>query len=213
MKINGVLISEGNRKLGSIPSVSLHPKLSCGKGCTSPLLCMKDCYAMKMLGYTSVAPSWTENYRIWEQYPTSFYENICAYLHKRQPERFRWHVGGDFPSADYAEWVIYIAARFPKTKFRAFTKADKFLPDAHPKLKNLKIGISRWPGMFIRPGLTGYTYSWIIPNAESKAVREGRLTDEDYKIPKSARDCPGNCENCALCWSMRAGSHVKFEQH
>jgi hypothetical protein len=213
MKINGVLISEGNRKLGAIPSVSLHPKLSCGKGCTSPLLCMKDCYAMKMLGYTSVAPGWTQNYHLWQENPSAYFAAIRDFLYAKQPKRFRWHVGGDIPDASYLNHVVYLAKIFPHIAFRAFTKADKFLPDEHPKVKNLKIGISRWPGMSIRPGLTGYTYSWIIPNTASKACREGRLTDAAYKIPKSALNCPGNCESCAACWTMRAGSHVKFEQH
>jgi hypothetical protein len=213
MKIDGVLISDGNRKLGGIPSVSLHPRLSCGKGCTSPLLCMKDCYAMRMLDYTSVAPSWTENYRIWQADWDLYRGSIETFLTKRAPERFRWHVGGDIPSTDYLDMIITIAEEFPKTRFRAFTKADKFLPDQHPKLPNLKIGISHWPGMTVRPGLTGYTHSWIVPNAASKAVKEGRLADADYKIPKSAHPCPGNCETCDSCWALRAGSHTKFEQH
>lgn len=202
MRINGVLISEGNRKLGAIPSVSLLPALSCGKGC-GKLLCMKDCYAMRMLGYTSVEPSWTENFYIWDRDPELYMEAIHRFLLALRPDRFRWHVGGDIPDADYLERMIELAVAFPETRFRAFTKAYNFLPPVHPKVPNLKIGISHWPNMNVGRELKGYTHSWLVPKQKV----------EHYSIPRSAHPCPGNCESCDMCWSMRAGTHVKFEQH
>lgn len=213
MKINGVLISEGNRKLGAIPSVSLHPELSCGKGCSSPLLCMRDCYAMKMTQYTSVAPGWRDNCAIWASDWRVYWNAVRQFLAKRKPERFRWHVGGDIPEPIYLDMVLDVAKEFRTTRFRIFTKADKFLPDQHPRIRNLKIGISHWPGMIVRKGLTGYTHSWIVPHLGSKAVREGRLQDPAYRVPVSARRCPGSCEKCDCCWAMRANQHVQFEQH
>lgn len=214
MKINGVLISEGNRKLGAIPSVSFLPQMTCGHHSGVPLLCMADCYAMKMQGYTSVAPSWKQNTEIWKDDPGMFYQAIARYLAKREPERFRWTVGGDIPDAHFMCKVIQLADEFPKTRFRLFTKAYELLPTEHPKLKNLRIGISHWPGMEnprIKE-LKGYTHSWLVPNSKSRAVMAGRLADKDYKIPKAAKNCPGSCESCSLCWSMKDGS-VKFEQH
>ena len=215
IKIENVTFSMGNRKLGGIPSVSLLPQLSCGKHCGCALLCMRDCYAMKMQGYTSVAPSWKQNTEVCAERPRGFGSAVLRFLEKANPDRFRWHVGGDIPDADYLELILWTAKRFPNTRFRLFTKAYNLLPIEHPRLKNLRIGISRWPGMG-NPrlaSLRGYSHSWLIPNPKSMAVLQGRLVDPGYKIPKSARSCPGNCESCDLCWSIKANQHVKFEQH
>lgn len=215
VKINGVTISEGNRKLGDIPSVSFLPQMTCGRHCGVPLLCMADCYAMKMQGYTSVAPSWKQNFEVYSGAPACYWDAIETYLERRNPARFRWHVGGDIPDETHLRGVLRIADRHPRTRFRLFTKAYNLLPPRHPSLKNLRIGISHWPGME-NPRiqeLEGYTHSWLVPNPKSRAVMAGRLADAKYKIPKRASACPGSCESCTKCWTMRAGSHVKFEQH
>jgi hypothetical protein len=167
-----------------------------------------------MQDYTSVAPSWKRNTEIWFENPGTFKWALSTYLATRQPERFRWQVGGDIPDAHFLNAVIVLAESFPKTRFRLFTKAYELLPTEHPKLKNLRIGVSHWPGMEnprIKE-LKGYTHSWLVPNPKSKAVMAGRLADKGYKIPKAAQACPGNCESCTKCWTMKGGG-VKFEQH
>lgn len=203
MRINGVLFSEGNRKLGGIPSVSFEPTMSCGRGLKGPLLCLKDCYAMKMKQYTSVEPGWKENFRIWEREPARFWDAVCKFLSKKEPQRFRWFVGGDIPSRDFTESMITAAQCYPNTLFRVFTKAQAFLPLTHPPVRNLCIGISRWPGMPLERRFTGYSFSWLRPKQGCPG----------YQIPKDARKCPGNCESCSLCWNMKAGESVVFDQH
>lgn len=214
IKINGVTISEGNRKLGAIPSVSFLPQMTCGRHSGVPLLCIADCYAMKMQGYTSVAPSWKQNTEIWSDYPEDLINGVSEYLSKRSPARFRWTVGGDIPDAGFLDCVIYLARLHPGTRFRIFTKAYNLLPIRHPSLKNLRIGVSHWPGMEnprIKE-LEGYAHSWLVPNPKSRAVMVGRLSDSGYKIPRASRQCPGSCASCDMCWTRR-WKHVKFNQH
>lgn len=204
MTINDVLISDGNRKLGGIPSVSFEPTLSCGRGLRGPLLCMKDCYAMKMKQYTSVEPGWRENYRIWTATPRFFWDAVCKFLDKREPLRFRWFVGGDIPDRKFFDGMLAVARCYPNTKFRAFTKAQWCIPLAHPDTPNFNVGISRWPDMPLERAFKRYSYSWMRPR---KGCPSG------YRIPENARECPGNCESCSLCWDMKAGEHVVFDQH
>lgn len=211
--IDGVTISLGNRKLGSIPSVSLLPELTCGWFCGGPLLCRRDCYAVRMQQYTGVEPSWRRNAEIARRNPAGIMCAVIDFVDRRKPEYFRWHVGGDIPSAEYFNGMCAVAKHRPMTNFRCFTKAYELLPKAHPRIPNLSVGISHWPGMKVPKGLRGYTHSWIVPSSTSTAVHEGRLTAKDYLVPRKALSCPGNCESCHLCWTSPAGTHVKFEQH
>ena len=213
VKIEGVTISQGNRKLGGIPSVSLLPDLTCGKFCGGPLLCKRDCYAKRMEQYTSVEPSWRKNAVVALKDSNLVMYAVSLFLTKHKSPFFRWHVGGDIPSKGYLLGMIRLAMAFPMTQFRCFTKAYELLPKVHPKIPNLSIGISHWPGMPVPKGLRGYTHSWVAPNPGSSACRAGRLQALDYHIPPRALSCPGNCETCHICWTSPAGTHVKFDQH
>lgn len=211
--IDGITFSLGNRKLGGIPSVSLLPKLTCGKFCGGPLLCRRDCYAERMQQYTRVEPSWRRNAMNALKDSNLVMHAVSLFLAKRKPPFFRWHVGGDIPSEGYLLGMLRLAKAFPMTKFRCFTKAYELLPKTHPRIPNLSIGISRWPGMPVPKGLRGYTYSWVVPNPKSSACLAGRLSDRDYRVPRNALNCPGSCENCRICWTAPAGTHMKFKQH
>ncbi len=217
VRVGGVAFSLGNRKLGYQPSVSLLPRLSCGKHCGTKLLCRRDCYAVKMQNYTYVEPSWTENYRIWKQNPSAYFSRIIDFLGnpKRKVGRFRWHVGGDIPDAEYLAEIVRMARRFPSVQFWTFTKAYELLPVRHPEEPNLRILVSHWPGMetpTVRR-LVGYAHAWVVPNPASQAVKAGRLAHPDYKIPDDAQECPGNCATCELCCNIMAEESVKFDQH
>lgn len=87
-----VKISEGNNKLGAIPSVSLIPVMDCGN-CA---ICAKSCYDLRNdLIYKEVVKTRAINSAIYHEDPERYFKEIDDYLNYRYPRAFRFHIGGD----------------------------------------------------------------------------------------------------------------------
>jgi hypothetical protein len=125
-------------------------------------------------------------------------------IRSRQPDIFRWHVGGDIPDADYFQLMVNIARLIPETKFLAFTKqykiVNKYLDHAKKLPDNLTIVFS----------------SWLLLEMKNRHNLPVAWLDDghDKRIPDDAIECAGNCETCGLCWNLPSiGKDVKFKKH
>lgn len=87
-----VKISDGNTKLGAIPSVSLIPVMDCGN-CS---ICSKSCYDLRNdMIYKEVIKTRAINSAIYHEDPERYFKEIDGYLDYRFPRAFRFHIGGD----------------------------------------------------------------------------------------------------------------------
>jgi len=139
-----ITISDGNRKVGSVPSIGLPPVITCNPKAK----CFKDCYVLKSYRiYPSVRQAYQKNLNTFNSNPDLYFESISEFIRIRKPTLFRFHVSGDIPNRRYLAGMIKLAVNNPDTKFLAFTKRYslnklfKNVPD------NLSIVISAWPGM------------------------------------------------------------------
>ena len=190
-------ISNGNSKLGAIPNISLIPGRDCGD-----VPCKRECYALKAWKqYRETRAAWTHNSKLAHGNPDRYFAQLSDYLTRKSPAWFRWHVAGDILDQSYLDSMKSIAMQFPGTRFLAFTKRQDLYYSDLPS--NLAIVFSMWPGW----GSEEKARSSGLPIAWMQDSTEGR-------VPANAIECPGSCENCAMCWNLkRIGRDVVFDKH
>lgn len=197
-------ISPGNIKTGRIPSVSLPHVVTCNRDapCTIPDASgRRPCYMDKLVKLRpNVRAAYARNLRIWNADGAEYFEQLYAYLRKHAPRFFRFHVCGDYPSQIYFNGTIDTARAFPAVRFLAFTKQFHMLPRAASVPRNYSIVASMWPHWNVsRP--TGYRCAWMTDGTETRQ-------------PSTAIECPGNCETCSMCWTLRTlRRDVIFRKH
>jgi hypothetical protein len=195
-----VKISDNNSKIGRMPNVSLTPISSCR--CNVP--CKKDCYALKAYRqYPPVRAAWDNNLEMAKTDLTGFFAGIDQHLaKKKKPAKyFRWHVSGDIISAEYFQGMVDLATKHPATRFLAFTKQYETVNNYTGSLPdNLTVIFSAWPGLnFDNPKCLPVAY-----------MQDGSET----RVPADALECPGNCEQCGMCWQLpQIGKDVVFHKH
>ena len=194
-------ISNGNSKMGQIPSVSLPPVITCRAGAP----CIKDCYACKMCRiYKNVKNSYTENYELYKSDPDEFFKQIDGAL--KMTRYFRFHVSGDFPSADYFSRAVDVVKNNPGTIALAFTKQFEIVNDyikAGGRIpENFKIIFSTWDG-------------WTPDNPYN--MPESAVIFKHTTVPDTWKICGGNCSECACrgvgCWELKTGETIAFYKH
>jgi len=198
-----VSISNGNSKMGSIPSVSLPSIVTC-RECA----CQKKCYAHKLERLRpSVLNAYQNNLRILREDPKTYWREIEAAI--MMSRFFRFHVSGDIPDEEYFKHMVEIAKRNEHCQILCFTKkyeivnrwlgqTNGYLPD------NLHIVFSGWVGLeMVNP--------FFLPEAHVR-YKDGTTTARD-----DAMECPGNCTDCAItdcgCWVLGLGEQVVFHEH
>ena len=189
------IISSGNAKLGKhFPNVSLPPI----KACHNCKECKTDCYALKSYRmYKTVKNAWENNYLVATQDREKYFTDIAAYVAKKQPRFFRWHVAGDILDQSYLDSMLAIAEANPAVKFLCFTKMYDL--DFSNIPENLSIIISAWPG---KP----FTNKFSLPVAFMQDGNEDRVKD--------ALECFGDCEHCGICFSLKTvQKNVVFYKH
>lgn len=194
-------ISAGNVKLGTIANISLTPGRTCSpEACKT---CLRDgCYAMKSYRmYKTVRAAWDANTDLALERLDVMESDLMEYFGCiTAPRFFRIHVGGDFVTREYAAMWARVAAANPHTNFLAFTKQwDMIRGVEFPE--NVSIVLSSWPGTEIPADLRAlYSVAW--------------LDDGNADVPADALECPGNCANCGVCWSLaKRKLDVKFRKH
>jgi hypothetical protein len=188
-------VSHGNSKIGNIPNISLPPGLSCPPG----VPCAKLCYARKSYPWPNVARAWDENWAEWKRDPIFYFEQLDAWIGKRKPKRFRFHVSGDIPHEAYFKSMESLALRNPTTLFMSYTKTT-FGPST---VSNFTLLRSTWPGWF-------YTDEKELPLAVF--VPKGLQHPWCDGDPQTMT-CPGSCRFCSACWTARPGDVILFHQH
>lgn len=175
-------ISNGNSKLGSIPSISLPPVKTCGD-----VLCAKDCYALNITKrFKHVKGQWEENLNYYKTFPTKFFGELFFWLVNNKPSHFRFHVGGDCPDKAYLEEVYCISRSLPHIKFMMFTKRYDWV-DPNKIPNNLAILLSIWPYMK-QPTNNDLANVWVRG---------------DLRVPEGAFVCKGVCTECFQCWNKK----------
>ena len=201
MKIS---ISNGNTKMGPIPSVSLPPVTCCKhwelcKNLKGKLIC----YALRMYKFRC-KDAWDRNKAILEADRDSYFLQVKAAASLNR--FFRWHVGGDIVDVDYLDRMVKIARDLKGTEFLAFTKnyedVNEYFTN-HRKPANLHL-------IFSLP----FTSAKIdnphnLPTAA--VIMKGQQPADDWKI------CGGNCAECACrgvgCWQLKKGETIAFNEH
>src|ERR1035441_5145710 len=195
-----VTISRGNRKLGAIMNVSTEPVRCCPKG----IPCAEGgCYALKSLRlYPKTRKAWAKNGRIAKTNPGTYFSQIASSIADRRPLLFRWHVAGDILNVDYLRQMCRIAAHHPRTQFLVFTKTFHIVnayENGATLPGNLVVIFSAWPGMRV-DNPHRHRIAWMQDGTE-------------YRAPEDAVECPGNCENCGICFRPKLRSDVVFHKH
>lgn len=201
MENKKISISNGNSKMGAIPSVSLPACVTCNP--SAP--CFKKCYAAKLERiYSSVKNAYARNLDILSADPVAYWQQVKAAAVVTR--FFRYHVSGDIPNAAYFAEMVKTAYEIPTTKFLAFTKqyqtVNDFINAGGVIPENLKIIFSSWG-------------AWKCENPHnlptSEVIFKGCEPSEDWKI------CGGNCTECACrgvgCWEVKNGETIAFYEH
>ena len=206
IKIHGVTLTTGNAKIGRVLNISLPPPRTCDTG--SP--CYRGgCYAMRhcYLPYKSVRAAWDGNWNSLRRSRDEYFAAVDAALAHSGILKFRWHVGGDIPDADYLRRMVVTAVMRPEVSFWCTTKrfeiAEAVRRERASLPGNLSLVLSMWPGLDLPKGtLKRWPVAWM---------RDSRVPDS--RIPNGAFKCPGRCDKCGHCWKMKAGDSVVFEKH
>lgn len=196
-----ISISKGNRKMGEIKSVSLPPIITCAENCT----CAKKCYAAKLCRiYKNVKESYNRNLEIFNNNPTSYWEQVNDSLCTSR--FFRFHVSGDIPTYEYFIKMVETVRNNHHCDVLVFTKrfgfVNKALDNGMEIPTNLHILFSEWEGMTMNN-------PYNLPVAH--VIFKGNNPEANWNI------CTGNCLECAKnkknCWTLKNGEHVAFHEH
>jgi len=198
-----VKFSDGNSKMGKIPSVSLPAKKTC-RECA----CWAKCYAAKLERLRpAVRNAYQNNLDVLLQDSESYWREVEAQI--MLSRFFRFHVSGDIPNMDYLTHMVEIAERNQHCQILCFTKkyelVNKYMEHGATLIRdNLHIVFSAWPGLeMINP--------YAFPEAHV-LFRDGTTTAREDATP-----CGGNCAECAVtdsgCWVLKRGEQVVFKEH
>lgn len=200
----GIVISEGNQKIGKTMNVSTMPIIACGN-CAQ---CSKYCYDIKAcLQYPGTLDARVRNTVLATYHPAEYFAQIRAKLARRKTNKyFRWHVAGDILNAAYFAEMVQIAKEFPEFTFWTYTKMYHLVNGyctenggRYAIPANLHIMFSEWRGM---PMVNPYNFP------------EFRVVFKDDEIKPIGFYCPGNCDICkASNRGCLAGETTYVDEH
>jgi hypothetical protein len=194
-------ISNGNRKMGAIPSVSLPPIVTCPAGCP----CSSKCYAAKMCRiYPTVKKAYQNNLDLLNSDWGEYWKQARAAV--KMARFFRFHVSGDIPNAAYFKELVITAKQCAGTEILVFTKqyeiVNNYISVFGALPNNLHLIFSEW-------GTMQPENPHNLPTAA--VIFKGTEPAHDWKI------CGGNCATCAAadvgCWELKQGETIAFYEH
>ena len=202
-KTNQISVSNGNIKMGRIPSISLPAIITCRKDCK----CREKCYAAKIERIRPlVKAAYLHNLKMLREQPEVFWRQAEAAI--MLSKYFRFHVSGDIPNKEYLEKMIEISARQPHCEILCFTKkfdiVNGFLSDGGVIPNNLHLIFSGWKDLSMEnPFNLPEAHVWY---------KDGTTTARP-----DAKMCGGNCTECAKtgvgCWVLKNGEQIMFKEH
>lgn len=198
-----IFVSDGNTKMGGVPSISLTPVTTC-HNCAE---CKKKCYARKLYGLRPILrKQYDANTETYMTNPVSYFEQIDKVM--KVTDKFRFHVAGDIIDMQYMDMMVQICRNNPKCQVICFTKAyeivNQYIKATCSLPKNLHMIFSVWDK-------TPYTNPYNLPTAHV-LYKNGFTT---AKNPTHL--CNGNCYKCFLnctgCIGLKNGESVVFKEH
>ena len=198
-----IFISDGNTKMGGVPSISLTPVVTC-HNCQE---CKKRCYARRLYGLRPILKTqYDANTFIYKNNPVDYFEQINKVM--SVTDKFRFHVAGDIIDTQYMDMMVQSCRRNPKCQVICFTKAyeivNSYIEETCDLPKNLHLIFSIWDN-------TSYTNPNNLPTAHV-LYKNGTTTAK-----KPTHLCDGNCckcfLNCTGCISLKKGESVVFKEH
>lgn len=198
-------ISDGNTKMGRVPSVSLLPFLTCTKEACQ--MCGPQCYTARMACRRNpILHAWAVNTVMAFHYPQEFWAQLNDAL--KGFRFFRFFVGGDIPTRGFYYRMIEAARNNPHCQMWFFTKkhhmvtdlADEEIIDSGTLPDNLTHIFSGWDG--VRP---------YNPHQFPETN-----TYEQEK-PLEWLSCGNDCFHCACyglgCTRAKSGEIIGFKKH
>lgn len=202
-KTNQISVSNGNIKMGKIPSISLPAIVTCRKDCK----CCKKCYAAKIERLrSSVKAAYLHNLQMLKEQPETFWRQAEAVI--MLSRYFRFHVSGDIPDREYLEKMVEISAKQSHCEILCFTKkfdiVNGFLTAGGVIPSNLHLIFSGWKDLVMEN-------PFHLPEAHV-LYKDGTTTARP-----DAKKCGGNCTECARtgvgCWVLEKGEQVVLDEH
>lgn len=202
----GFSFSLGNDKMNAVPSFSVMPHMTC---CKDAPCMQKGCYAWRISQlHPRVRLAWSDNTRMLrdEGRWIEFMEDTIAFIRFQRATKFRFNVAGDIFDVKYGIAMCEIAKACPNTKFWTYTKRWDMLRQVCDETdipENMTFILSCW--------------NEFQPPADLKAKFPCAHYDDGLHadlIPKARNVvCGGDCENCPVCVSLKAGMSVTFHRH
>lgn len=199
-----VSISNGNSKMGAIPSVSLPALITCSADACK--FCGKKCYAAKISRLRrTVANAYQRNLDILKNEPEKFWREVDGAL--KMATHFRFGVSGDIVNMNYLEHMVDLSLKNKHCEILCFTKQYEIVNEylrEHELPSNLHLIFSAWKGLEMNNPFN-------LPEAHV-LFRDGTTTAKD-----GAKFCSLNCYSCAIdnrnCWSLKNGESILFREH
>lgn len=183
-------VSEGNSKLGQVPSISFDPHLTCDPSWP----CAKKCYAKKLAKFRpNVRQNWIANTAFLINDPKGFEREVIAWLMSKSPKLFRWTVGGEWFKPAHAAMVKRIARKAKNTKFFMYTRRDDY------DWKNLP------------PNLNVF-FSYWIDDHDRKPKQKPWAIISDNKPTLTHHSCNDGCDKCGWC-TKQTQENIWFKTH
>lgn len=101
---NTVCISQGNQKLGAIPSVSLPWGITCPEDAP----CKGKCNMRAIANYPSVKNTYMNNLTCFKENSEWYFFIIGQVMNANR--FFRWHVSGDIPNMEYLKEMCRVCS-------------------------------------------------------------------------------------------------------
>jgi len=200
-------ISDGNMKLGALPSFSISTEACDLIPGPEAQGCKAHCYAKKLERiYPSARARYKTNFAD-SQLPTfvsTMNTEIKAHKKLQKIGIMRVHVAGDFYSQKYVDDWMEIARANPNVSFYAYTKA-------------FNLDFSARPDNFVMK-LSDDKNLW--PNEHSRFDGVARVYEPDQPCPKGFVPCGSQrvkgmtCAQCRLCTGkLGRKANVGFKRH
>lgn len=197
-------VSNGNVKMGDVPSVSTLPFLTCPGICKGT--CGIKCYAAKIANLRpSVLKSYAANTALMMLRPDIYWTMLNAMI--KAYRYFRFHVSGDITDMKYFDNMVKIARENGHCEILVFTKrynvVNMWISENGYLPKNLHVLFSGWEN--------------LTPENPHNLPETNVIMPEMPEIPDGWKMCGGNCFNCACrgvgCWQAKKGETIAFKLH
>lgn len=208
---NIVSINNGNHKTGKACLTLSLPVCSCRDD--APCKLTKVCYCMKgHQQYPNVLGAYFRNWRLWNENPNDFEEQVNFFIKRSGLFLFRWMDAGDIPNKEFFEMQCRIASKNPEVRFLCYTKkyniVNDYLREENKIPSNFTVRFSYWDK------------NWEVDNPFDLPTAYVDFKDSDLnpEIPTECFKCPSNKENgitcsvCRACFNEKI-KNVKFIQH